>query len=156
MKPSFSVLKQNYPLKKEVDRAVLFKEIGWHDLIDNPNFTNTCAIRVSVALLRSGVPIPGQIPIKAGPLKGKMIETMQWKLSRALVKILGKPEKFNTERTAERGIGERTGIASFFVLHPGINDTSGHIDIVFPGNGYTECGTGCYWSSKEVWFWPLR
>lgn len=157
MKPSLGAMVRNYPRKKDVDRASLFKEIGWDDLTDNMNFENTCAIRVSIALIKSGANFPGQMPIKAGPYKGRMIETMQWKLSRALVRLLGKPEKFKTGK-AEDGIGDRAGIVSFFVLHPEMNDsTGGHIDVLLPHQGiYRECGSSCYWGSKEVWFWPLK
>jgi hypothetical protein len=44
---------------------MLFQQIGWDDLIKNPAYGNTCAIRVSLALIRSGVTIPGgRLPIK--------------------------------------------------------------------------------------------
>jgi hypothetical protein len=72
---SFNVLRNNYPRKQDIERPALFKEIGWDDLIDNDAYENTCAIRVSMALIKCGVTIPeGRMAIKNGPHKGKMLE----------------------------------------------------------------------------------
>ncbi|GAB3437871.1 type VI secretion system amidase effector protein Tae4 [Massilia solisilvae] len=154
---SFAVLKQNYPRKIDVDHDALFREIGWDDLIGNPAYENTCATRVSLALIRSGITIPGgRIAIKKGPFKGQMIEPGQDKLSHILAtrSMFGSPEKFSTKQ-AESSIGLRSGIVSFFRLIPGVYE-HGHIDIVSPQlGGIRVCGTGCYWSSREIWFWPL-
>lgn len=154
----YGVLEKNYPLKKAIPRDTLFRELGWDDLINNAAFENTCAIRMSVALIRSGVTIPaGRIPIKAGPHRGKRVEPGQAKLADILATnaLLGKPEKFSTSE-AENGIGSRSGIVSFYNLLPGVYD-HGHIDIVSSSSGgFKICGMDCYWKSKQVWFWPLR
>lgn len=42
--------------------------------IRNPNFYNTCAIRLSVALFGAGHQNPGKWPIKTGKYKGRAIE----------------------------------------------------------------------------------
>ena len=61
---SLALLK-NYPSNRVVSRDTLFQQIGWDDLIKNPGYGNTWAIRVSLALIRSGVTIPGgRLPIK--------------------------------------------------------------------------------------------
>ena len=61
---SLALLK-NYPSNRVVSRDTLFQQIGWDDLIKNPGYGNTCAIRVSLALIRSGITIPsGRLPIK--------------------------------------------------------------------------------------------
>lgn len=153
-----SVLVKNYPRKRAVPPSALFRELGWDDLIGNPNYENTCAIRVSLALIRSGITIPGgRMPIKKdGPFKGKKIEPGQVKLSAILSQpaMLGKPEKFSGPR-AFLEIGSRSGIVSFFRLTPGVYE-GGHIDIVSPMlGGVGACGTSCYWTSAETWFWPL-
>jgi len=158
MRVPFGVLMKNYPSNRVVGRDKLFKQIGWDDLITNPGYGNTCAIRVSFALIRSGVTIPGgRIPIRTGPLKGKMIEPGQAKLSAILSRaaMLGQPEKFSGSGMID-GVGRRSGIVSFFRLTPGSYE-GGHIDIVAPQlGGMQVCGSACYWTSKEVWFWPLR
>lgn len=112
---------------------------------------------MSLALLRAGVHIPdGRIPVRIGTHKGKMIEPGQAKLSAILSRpaMLGKPEKY-PQGKMEDGIGQRSGIVSFFQLIPGLY-MGGHIDIVSPAlGGIRACGTDCYWTSKEMWFWPL-
>jgi hypothetical protein len=154
----FAVLMKNYPRRKDIDHDALFKQLGWDDLIKNEDYANTCATRVSLALIKSGIAIPhGRLAIKAGPFKGKLIEPGQDKLSHTLAQptMFGLPEKFAT-RLSEAGIGMRSGIVSFFHLIPGIYE-HGHIDIISPNlGGIRECGTDCYWTSKEVWFWPLK
>jgi hypothetical protein len=154
----FAVLMKAYPRKRDTDHDALFRLLGWDDLIPNPAYANTCAIRVSLALLRSGVHIPeGRLQIKAGTHKGKMIEPGQAKLSLILAKpsMLGKPEKYEHGKM-EDGVGDRSGIVSFFQLIPGLY-MGGHIDIVSPVlGGIRACGTDCYWSAQEVWFWPLQ
>lgn len=155
---SASILLKNYPRKREVDRETLFRQLGWDDLIKNPAYENTCAIRVSLALIRSSVTIPGgRIPIKADPHKGKKIEPGQAKLSAILSRpsMLGEPEKYSGPESVMK-IGSRSGIVSFFRLTPGLYE-GGHIDIVSPMlGGVSACGTSCYWSSAEAWFWPLK
>ena len=156
----FAVLMKEYPRKRDIDHDALFRLLGWDDLIKNPTYANTCAIRVSLALLRAGVHIPGgRLQVKIGAHKGKMIEPGQARLSMILSRptMLGAPEKFSGSAIGE-GIGQRSGIVSFFRLIPGIYE-GGHIDIVSPllgGAGALACGTDCYWTSKELWFWPLK
>jgi hypothetical protein len=53
MKPLFAGLMEHYP-RSEV-REVLYKQIGWEDVINHPAFQDTCAIRMSLALLSAGV-----------------------------------------------------------------------------------------------------
>lgn len=158
MRVPFGALMKNYPSNRVVSRDTLFQQIGWDDLIKNSDYGNTCAIRVSLALIRSGITIPGgRIPIRTGALKGKMIEPGQAKLSMILSRptMLGKPEKLSGSGMIE-DVGHRSGIVSFFRLSPGIYE-GGHIDIVAPQlGGMQVCGSACYWTSKEVWFWPLR
>jgi len=158
VKPTFAVLLRHYPKKKDVTHEELFKELGWDELINNFNFTNTCAVRVSLALVKSGMPIPGRMKVEAGAYKGRRIETGQALLSRALAhkSLLGPPERYRDGKAAG-AIGSRSGIVSFWRLNPAIGDTQGHIDIVSPATGGIQaCGTACYWGAGEVWFWPIR
>lgn len=152
-----AVLVKAYPRKRDIDHDALFRLLGWDDLIPDPAYANSCAVRLSLALIRAGVRTPdGRIAIKAGLHKGKMIEPGQAKLSAILSRpsMLGRPEKFDN-RSMIDGIGQRSGIVSFFHLIPGVYD-HGHIDVVSPMlGGVRACGTDCYWTSREAWFWPL-
>lgn len=128
----FAVLMKAYPRKRDIDHDALFRLLGWDDLIKNPTYANTCAIRVSLALLRSGVHIPGgRLQVKIGAHKGTMIEPGQARLSMILSRptMLGATEKLSGGPAIGEGIGQLSGIVSFFRLIPGIYE-GGHIDIV--------------------------
>ena len=164
MKVPFATLRMHFPDTQSVAPEELYHWIGYPENIGNPNFLNTCAIRLSLALLGAGYPNPGAWPIKAGKYKGRAIETKQRKLTQWLVRQLGQPEKFKSGREAETKIDSRRGIVSFFNIY-GDENAQGHIAIVSKDRWgrYTRCGleidgteTGCYWSSKEVWFWALQ
>ncbi len=156
------MLAKNFSSRHKVKQAELFREIGWEEYLDNINFHNTCAIRLSLALIKAGVQIQGRLPIKKGPYQGKMIETGQALLSRTLSRraVFGPPEK-HKEGTARAVIAGRRGVISFFRVDPAIGDNGGHIDLVGPGvfNGDEtdmQCASDCYWRSGEIWFWPLK
>lgn len=155
MKPHFAALRKNYSRRVDVSKADLFKEIGWDSLVGDVNFANTCAIRLSLAMVKCGIALPGRMKINNGPHKGKLIEPGQAKLSAILSRqnFLGRPEKFDWSNAA-RTIGTRSGVISFFQLsddYPG-----GHIDIVSPNEGGIQtCGSDCYWTSRQIWFWPI-
>ncbi|RFP12299.1 hypothetical protein D0T25_30400 [Duganella sp. BJB488] len=158
MRPQFHALERNYPPHDTIDKAQLFQEIGWDDLIKNAAYENTCAIRMSLALIKTGVRIPGRIAIKKGPHKGQRIEPGQGSLSKllAMKSLFGAPEKFD-RKSVGAGIGSRSGVISFFQIPSYLNGHGGHIDIITPGaGGYLACGSGCYFNSKEYWFWELH
>ena len=163
MKVPFAKLRMHFPDTQSVLPEELYQWIGYPENIGNPNFLNTCAIRLSLALLGAGYPNPGAWPIRAGKYKGRAIETKQRKLANWLVRQLGQPEKFKSRQDAEAKIGARRGIVSFFNIY-GDENAQGHIAIVAQDRWglYIRCGqeidgtaTGCYWSSKAVWFWPF-
>lgn len=157
MKPTFATLMLHYPSSER--REVLYKQIGWDDVVNNPVFQDTCAIRMSIALLSAGITLTSStMTIHAGPLKGRRIETGQGRLSYDLKRMWGKPEVYTSEQAAKDGIGSRHGVVSFFRLrHFGIPTNGGHIDLVYPaGNGFQRCARSCYFDSAEVWFWPLH
>lgn len=164
MKVAYAILRKHFPDTGNVSLGELYRWIGYPENAANPNFQNTCAIRLSLALLGAGYPNPGAWPIKDGKYKGRAIETKQRKLSNWLVRHLGQPEKFSSGKEAEDRVGTRQGIISFFSIYGDLNP-QGHISIVAKDRWglYTRCGneldgsmTGCYWSSREVWFWELH
>jgi hypothetical protein len=164
MSASFATVRMHFPDSDSVPREELYQWIGYPENVTDPNFYNTCAVRLSLALLGAGFPNPGVYPIKAGKYKGRAIETRQRKLSDWLIRQLGQPEKYKNGSDTENKVGSRHGIVSFFHIY-GDERNQGHISIVSMDRWgrYLRCGneidgtaTGCYWSSTEVWFWPLR
>lgn len=158
MKPSFDSVARHYPSNKTITQEALFKEIGWDDLIGNPAYHNTCAIRVSLALIKAGMSIGGRIAVKRGPHKGKKIEPGQAKLANMLTNpaYFGVPEKIKRV-DAERVIGLRHGVVSFWKIPGYLNGNGGHIDLIGSASGgLRACGSDCYWNSADIWFWELR
>lgn len=164
MKVSYAVLRTHFFDTNNVSRDELLRFIGRPELIPSPDFQNTCAIRLSLALLGAGFPNPGNWPVPGGRYKGRAIETRQYRLSNWLARHLGQPEKFKSGTEAEEKIGSRRGIISFFNIY-GDSNPQGHIAIVAKDRWgmYIRCGqeidgtpTGCYWTAREVWFWPLE
>lgn len=164
MKVPYASVRMHFPDTDSVTRDELYQWIGHPESITDPNFYNTCAIRMSLALLGAGYPNPGSWPIQAGKYKGRSIETQQRRLSAWLVRHVGTPEKYRSGQEAEGAIGDRRGIVSFFSIYCDAQP-QGHIAIVSRDRWgrYLRCGneidgtsTGCYWSAREVWFWPLN
>lgn len=163
MRVPFSTLRMHFPDTDSVCLEELWQWLGYPENVKDINFSNTCAVRMSLALLGAGLPSPGSYPVKAGKYKGRSIETKQRKLSNWLARELGGPEKFKSGLEAQKAIGTRRGIISFFQLH-GPTDRQGHISIVAADRWQMfRCGperedspTGCYWNSVEIWFWALK
>lgn len=88
MKPFFDMLWRSYPRSEK--RDVLYTGLGWSDIVDHPGYRDTCAIRMSVALCRAGVPIPGgAMRAKAGSITGNGIEPRQRKCKKLFLCLLG-------------------------------------------------------------------
>jgi hypothetical protein len=137
----------------------VYEAIGHPELAMDPMWGNTCAIRMSVALVAAGIKIrtgPVRLRIKAGRFKGEALEPSQRVLSDFLLAEIGTPEKYKGGMNAHNTIAWRRGIVSFFQLHGG-TDRQGHIDLVSVQDWPDiQCNSSCYWESVEVWFWPLK
>jgi hypothetical protein len=153
MKPDYQVLRQHYPRKDS--REALFADIGWNDLVGNPAYWDTCAIRMSTGLLRAGVTLPGaRMLAKAGTVKGQWIEPGQARLSDILKRLWGQPEVYKSEQAARAGIGQRHGVVSFFKIE---GSNGGHIDLIgMSDHGFLDCARSCFFSALTIWFWPLE
>jgi len=161
MKPSFSALWLNYPQFK---REILFDNIGWTDLIHDPAYKNTCAIRVSTALQKTGINVTSSAGMKGleGAMKGKAIEIREDKLSEQLSRLWGTPELVSKESD----IGDRNGVISFSGIPTYMvgGRAGGHIDLIDGKstwlfglfNEESICGSGCYWSASKIGFWELK
>ena len=94
---SYDALQANYPRKPEISGDALYESIGHPEYAHNAYMENTCAVRVSMALVGAGVRIaPGHMNIKAGKFKGKRLEQGQARLSELLARIWGVPERMPT------------------------------------------------------------
>lgn len=160
MKPSFSTLKVNHYSSNElsasyVDKGSLYEEIGYdidNLLKQNPGYANTCATRMSLALIKSRVSFQGRLKIKAGPYKNYSVEPGAKLLADQLYRSsLGKPQIFKAANAISNLRGKK-GIVFFWKMD-GYN--GGHIDLIEPMNAILVCNSACYPSSKEIWFWAL-
>jgi hypothetical protein len=152
--PLFAALTANH-MGHDVLMPQVYDVIGHPELALDPVWGNTCAIRMSIALIGAGVKIrPGRLKIKAGRFKDEWVEPGQRRLSEFLVREIGKPERYKGGIEARNTIAWRRGIISFFSLH---GSRQGHIDLVSVKDWpQLQCSGSCYWDSLEVWFWPLK
>lgn len=136
------------------DTKTLYDNLGWSDLVDNPAWRNTCAIRMSLALLDCGVNIPGRIKIKSGEHKDKWVEPGQNKLSNWLVTHLGAPEVLPLlPGLSLNELAQRKGIVSFMGIP---SYEGGHIDIIEASEqGIYQCSRSCYFDARELRFWEI-
>ncbi|WLI75984.1 T6SS effector amidase Tae4 family protein [Kosakonia sp. H02] len=137
----------------------LFKEIGYDYKrlkADNPDFENTCAVRMSMALLKNNIDFIGRMTIKEGPFKGKKIEPGAKLMADQLYRenVFGKAEIYTDIREAGRKLRNRKGVVYF---HRIAGYGGGHIDLLEPvGDNMMDCNSGCHTNCKEIWFWELN
>jgi hypothetical protein len=98
MKPQYHILKHHHHSSSGgssfKETKEVYREIGYDmdELIaSNSGFENTCAVRMSIALLKAGVIFNGRLMIKAGSLKGRSIEPGAIRLADELKRVWGKP-----------------------------------------------------------------
>ncbi len=162
MKPSFVNVKQHHYSSNKyhanfLGAEDLYQRIGYrlNDLKrQNTGYANTCAVRMSLALIEAGVKFAGRLKIKSGPHKGKMIEPGAKLLADQLMKkqVFGHPVLVNP-KTAVSDLRAKKGIVLFWKIQ---GYGGGHIDLIEPVNAASVCNSACYFSSKEIWFWPLQ
>ncbi len=156
----YSTLRTNFDSSNDfrwdyLGQKDLFEEIGWEAFVGNPFYENTCAIRMSLALLKSGYEVTsGSHRILAGPYKGKRIEVNMAKLAKVLSEDhwFGKPETV-TAPDVSAAIVARCGIIAFHRI-PGFPG-NGHIDLIDNSQASLRCASFCFFGAKEIWFWPL-
>ena len=161
MKPAYAKLKQHHYSSNElaagfVDAEALFKEIGYDYkklMEQDPAYANTCAVRMSLALIKSGVEFVGRLKIKDGTYKGKTFEPGAKLLADQLASpaVLGRPELIPPADAMTRLRGKK-GIILFWKI---TGYGGGHIDLIEVSTTVHVCNSACYFSSKEIWFWPL-
>ena len=162
MKPAYNTLKSNYYSSDYLSPSYLsaedlYDEIGYdiNQLINqNPAYANTCATRMSLAMIKSGVQFHGRLKIKAGPYKGKSVETGAKLLADQLThsSVFGYPSIFNTPNPPLPALNNRKGVIFFWKIS---GYGGGHIDLIEASSSAQMCSSHCYFSCKEAWFWPL-
>jgi len=162
MKPSYAALKaahfsSDYMNPSYRSGEDLYAEIGYELSAltkQSVGYVNTCAVRMSLALLGTGTPFMGRLSIKAGKHKGKRFEPGAKLLADQLVTrtALGAPEIFTDAASATTGLSKKRGVV-FFNKITGYD--GGHIDLLEPGNASPLCNSHCYFNCREVWFWGL-
>jgi hypothetical protein len=162
MKPSFVTLKSHHA-SSNLGRAGyvhpidLYKDIGYdmNDLYhQDPGYQNTCAVRMSLALIKSGVAISGRLKIKAGPYKGRMIEPGAKLLADQLMRAsgFGRPLILQDRAESRSKLARQQGLVFFWKID---GYGGGHIDLIEPANGSLLCNSDCFFNCKEVWFWSM-
>jgi hypothetical protein len=162
MKPLFQTLKKNHyssePSSSTYKSASdVYTEIGYNlnDLIvkQNVGYANTCATRMSLALLKSGVSFAGRLPIKSGTFKNRKVETGAKLLADQLLlpSVFGKPQ-FLDPAKASLLLMDKKGVIFFWKI---TGYDGGHIDLIETNNKLQTCNSHCYFNCKEVWFWSL-
>jgi hypothetical protein len=121
---------------------------------DDPAYVNTCAVRMSLALLEAGVKFAGRIRIRSGPHRGQHIEAG----AKLLADQLARPAVFDRPQllepvTASRRIGSRRGLIFFHKIR---GYGGGHLDLIEPRTRIAVCASHCYFDCKEVQFWELE
>lgn len=162
MKIPFTSLKKNHYSSEKGQSNFLsgrdvYSEIGYDidDLVkQNQGYINTCAVRMSIALLKSGVNFTGRLKIKNGLYNGKMVEPGAKLLADQLMKphVFGKPEIYKPSDFLSK-VKNRKGVVLFWKI---TGYGGGHIDLVEVKDAVSVCNSNCYFQSKEIWFWELK
>jgi len=161
MKPTFAALKANHYSSNKyhpsfLDSEDLYASLGYKLeslLLENQGYINTCAVRMSFALIKSGVAFVGRLKIKEGQYKGRMIEPGAKLLADQLARpqVFGRPEIISPASAVSRLNGKK-GVILFWKI---IDYDGGHIDLIEASTTAQTCNSACYFSSQEIWFWPL-
>ena len=161
-KPLFATLYANHyssdlnQVGRYVDGTDVYTEIGYDIdklMKQDPNYRNTCATRMSMALMKSGVPMSGRMKVKAGALKGRSIEPGAKLLADQLSQkhLLGKPQILKPSEALKKLEGKQ-GVVFFWKM---TGYSGGHIDLIKVDKAAEVCSSRCYLTSGEIWFWPL-
>lgn len=146
---SFSLMWNQYPAKEQRGETNerLYTELGWTDLIGQKEYDNTCAVRLSLCLARSGVPFSrGDLTVRAGPMRGQKVLVSVRALADHLKQLWGAPEVLRPVNLGD--LSGRDGVLAFFDLPSGY---PAHIDLV---RGAGMCRLGCHFGAREGWLWP--
>ena len=161
MSVTFTQLIQNYP--KE-EKAILFRQKlggGFVDLVDNENYNNTCAIRISMMLNRIGgnYAIPRQLGVGDGGHRDKDGKHILIKVKTAhdfVVTKFGQPFWGMTKNPGfpldYSAIPKEKGILMY---HANFSNAFGHIDLWDINSCVYNCPAEDIQQSYRVSFWKF-
>lgn len=157
MSTTFTSLQRSYVRYNALDTKELYEALGWDDVPDKPEWRNTCAVRMHLALIESGISVPGRFAVLKGPHQGQRIEVSQMRLAEKIEQSgrFGSALRVtHREFVADRKIlWHKTGIISFQRI---VRYAGGHIDLLDSRSDWN-CLRTCYLtSSEQMWFWPVR
>ena len=174
--PRFSVLSQNFPKKDLVPTKQLLDAIGGRVRAELNDGVNTCAIRISDMLNRSGVPLvhtPGLYMLKGGKPAAGEAGGGRSASSLYLLRV-GDMKKY-----LEKNFGKGTLIYDAMKDHASLTNidrptqgivvfiwsgkyadfgATGHVDLLSVAPGAVACQGACYWWDKQgpmtAYLWP--
>lgn len=157
MSASFASLNNSYRSYNRLDTSALYESLGWGDLVDRPEWQNTCAVRMHLALLDANVQVPGRFPVLKGTHAGSRIEVSQQRLAEKIERSgrFGSARVYSREeflrKDGYKDVAGQTGIVSFQRMpgYPG-----GHIDLLDARSDWN-CLRQCYFNSGQIHFWQV-
>ncbi len=162
MRVHYSILKSKHYSSDRMNPSYksgedVYKEMGYNldNLMrQNPAYENTCAVRMSLTLIKSNINFLGRLKIKNGQHKGKLIEPGAKLLADQLMKphVFGKPKVYKPSEFIKHITGKK-GVVLFWKI---TGYGGGHIDLIEISNAVSVCNSNCYFNSKEIWFWELQ
>jgi hypothetical protein len=163
VKPSYEALKRHHNSGQfykpgYVSDEAVYQELGFElaELLKlNASYKNTCATRMSVALLKAGVSVQGRLKIRSGNLAGKSVEPGAKLLADQLARpgVFGAPTIFQRPAGTPAALKGQKGVIFFWKL---ASSGIGHIDLVETANSTQVCNSSCFFACQEIWFWPLH
>ena len=160
MKPAYSLLKQNHYSSNDMEKnfkrpEFVYSEIGYDINKLGSAYRNTCAVRMSLALLKTGVPFSGRLKIKAGRFKGQYIEAGAKLLADQLMRpgAFGKPKVYDDRSLFKKEAFGKKGVVLF---HRITGYGGGHIDLIETATLNLVCHSSCFFQCKKIWFWQLH
>lgn len=163
---TFAALLANHPTNSKKD---LFENVlggGWKDLLDNPNYNNTCAVRISVMLNRLGgvYNITKEAGTADGGHKDKDGKHILIRVSAAaefLKKVFG---ELSWEHIKQAGTDMDTNLIpkenGILLYHANFSNATGHIDLwkidlLKKGSCNYKCDAADMKLAHEFWMWKF-
>ena len=149
MKPRFNTLKHNRMLVERLPADELNAELGRPT---GAASTPDAAIRMSLALIKSGLSFNGRTSITAGPNAGRSVESRARRLADQLARpaLLGQPESIAPAKALAQLAGKH-GVVFFSKPQA----QGGYIDLLEPASAGRICHAASQFATHEIRFWPL-
>jgi hypothetical protein len=136
---AFRDLKNNYPTEQLANRAKLFSQLGgeWPSKVNDPAYANTCAVRLSIALKKSGATLPVKDGIEGN---GSPVIFKVQTMGTAMTRLFG-PSTWGMSKQPGTAIkaSDLPRFPGIVVYHVGWKDATGHFDL-WTGNGFVGNG----------------